>query len=334
MGPLSQVLLELADGSPRAVHDIATVLSIDAGVVNERIRRLLRLGVPVALSGDRVHLRVPIRLLDAGALAARVRERHPAAAERLEVVEEIGSTNDHLLGWPDSSGVDRRLCFAECQLAGRGRRGRTWRDAAFRNLKFSVGWLRGGGPDLPCVTLAAGVAVAAALEGAGLPSAELKWPNDILYKGRKLAGLLCDSVPEADGRMRCVIGVGVNLCAPDGDVVGPQPATDLASAGLAAIDRERLAADLAIAVLDMLQRYENDGFDSFRDDFERRHRYNGRSVVVRGANAPLSGVVVGINSAGALLLREAHGAVREVCSGEVSVRLPDAGAADATGAAN
>ena len=108
-----------------------------------------------------------------------------------------------------------RVAFAEIQHAGRGRRGRSWLAPFGSGLTFSVAWtFAETPPGLPALGLALGVAVAEALRGLGLDEVRLKWPNDVVWRGRKLGGLLLQLKAEAGGAASVVAGLGLNVDLP------------------------------------------------------------------------------------------------------------------------
>ncbi|MCK7498149.1 MAG: biotin--[acetyl-CoA-carboxylase] ligase [Comamonadaceae bacterium] len=215
-----------------------------------------------------------------------------------------------------------RVCLAETQTAGRGRRGRGWVATPFHGLLLSVGWRFESGPAvLSGLSLAAGVAVLRALDAFGVPRAGLKWPNDVLIDGRKLAGLLVDLRGEAAGPSFAVLGLGLNVhIAAAAAAFIDQPWTSLREWLPAPVDRNRLAALLIGELTAMLVEFERSGFAAFGAAWERHHVFAGQPVRVRHAHGDAVGVAVGIDEHGALQLRDPSGAVRALHSGDVSLR--------------
>jgi BirA family biotin operon repressor/biotin-[acetyl-CoA-carboxylase] ligase len=259
---------------------------------------------------------------------AIVRALGASAPIQVEVVEQTGSTNDDLLERARLAAPDQPTVRAALhQFAGRGRHGRRWHDARGRALLFSVmtPWMREAAT-ASAVTLACGISVAEALRQHGI-EARLKWPNDLLLSGRKLGGILTELAFDPDARASLVVGIGLNLCLdPETRVSIDQPAAALderiVEAKLAA-ERESWIALLARAVLDAIERFELEGFAPFRDRFEGLFAHAGRPVVLMQAGLPtLSGVPVGIDGEGRLLLSTDHG-VQAVASGELSLRSLD-----------
>jgi BirA family transcriptional regulator, biotin operon repressor / biotin---[acetyl-CoA-carboxylase] ligase len=248
---------------------------------------------------------------------------------RVEVVEQTGSTNDDLLERARVAAADQPAVRAALhQFAGRGRHGRRWHDTRGRALLFSVmtRWLRDPAA-ATAVTLACGVAVAEALRARGV-EAKLKWPNDILLAGRKLGGILTELAFDPQAGASLVVGVGVNLCLdPEQRVAIDQPAAALderiAESRLAG-EREGWIAALARAVLDAIDRFEQQGFGPFQVRFDELFAYAGRPVVLMQAGLPtLTGVPTGVDVEGRLLLSTDAG-LQAVSSGELSLRPSDA----------
>ena len=232
----------------------------------------------------------------------------------------MDSTNQQLLRTPDlSSG---RVCLAEAQSAGRGRRGRGWVATPCHNILLSMNWRFETGPaSLAGLSLAAGVAVVRALEDFGVQGAGLKWPNDILRDGRKLAGLLIDVRAETGGPSVVVLGLGLNVYLAPADAAHiDQPWTALRDFLPAPVDRNRLAALLIVHVHEMFRVFERDGFAAFRAEWERRHLYAGKPVRLQSGHEDLFGTVEGIDTQGGLRVRAVGGELRTFHSGDVSLR--------------
>jgi BirA family transcriptional regulator, biotin operon repressor / biotin---[acetyl-CoA-carboxylase] ligase len=260
---------------------------------------------------------------------ALARALNRGATVEVEVVEQTGSTNDDLLERSRLRVPDLPILRAALhQMAGRGRHGRRWHDARGRALLFSVmkRWSRDPAA-APAVTLACGVAVAEALRTRGV-DAKLKWPNDILLGGRKLGGILTELAFDSDGRAGLVVGIGLNLClGPEQRVAIDQPAAALdervPESELGA-GREAWIALAANAILEAIERFEQQGFAPFRAGFDALFAYAGRPAVVSQSGQPvLSGIATGVDPEGRLLL-STDGGIQVVASGELSLRGAEA----------
>ncbi|THD47377.1 MAG: biotin--[acetyl-CoA-carboxylase] ligase [Bradyrhizobium sp.] len=139
------------------------------------------------------------------------------AGWRIARLDRVGSTNDEARTLGIAGDPGRLWVVAKEQTRGRGRKGRFWSSPP-GNLYASALIVDPGPPALaPQLGFVAGVALAQAVEDLGGREFALKWPNDLLWRGAKVAGLLAESVTTKDRRLACVIGVGVNCrSAPDG----------------------------------------------------------------------------------------------------------------------
>lgn len=303
--------------------------------VQKQIDRLERMGLPlerVARRGYR--LSEPLAPLDAPALLAELDPEClgglpldlATLAGRLEIHETLDSTSSYLMARMQEDPAPGRVCLAEEQTAGRGRRGRSWIASPYRNLLMSVSWVMTNGPRA-CggLSLAGGVCVAGALKEAGLAEVQLKWPNDILCRGRKLGGLLLDIAGESDGPSIVVLGIGINVALGRAGGGIDQPWTDMRAELGGGVNRNRLAALVLGSVLAGLARFEREGFGAFRDGWQRLDVCRQREVSVHTPGGPLRGRALGVNADGALLLETPAGGLRTVYAGEVSLRLHGGG---------
>jgi BirA family biotin operon repressor/biotin-[acetyl-CoA-carboxylase] ligase len=232
--------------------------------------------------------------------------------------EEIGSTNDRAKELADEGAEHGEVVVAEAQTSGRGRRGRGWVSPARRNLYFSV-VLR---PDLPPsraseLTLVGSVAICDALRQAGV-EAGIKWPNDLLVSGRKIAGILTELAAEPDKVQWVVLGAGINVNARREDFPDELRggATSLLLERGQAAPRVLFAAACFTALETWLDRHDEEGFAVIREAWRERSVTLGREVTVQVDGRELVGRAEDIDEAGALLVRTTAGLER-VLSGDV-----------------
>jgi len=137
------------------------------------------------------------------------------------------------------------------QTAGRGRQGRAWHGAPGEGLMASVVWLCDAAPGGAAVTMAAGLAVLEGCRDLGLDGARLDWPNDLVVRDAKLAGILVEALRAPDGRTALVVGVGVNAAQ---RAFAPELATERAVTSLALEGVDATPDDLLDALLPRLER--------------------------------------------------------------------------------
>jgi BirA family biotin operon repressor/biotin-[acetyl-CoA-carboxylase] ligase len=322
MKPLThRVLRRLADGEFHSGETIARELGVSRGSVWQAVRELAAADLDIyKVRGRGYRLREALSLLDANAIR---RHLGPHAARfALEVVDSTGSTNTAALQRALAGAPDGTVIAAEWQSAGRGRQGRAWHAGLGGALTFSlVRRFSQGAGFLSGLSLAVGVAIARACERLGVADAMLKWPNDVLWHGRKLAGILIEMQGDALGPSLAVIGVGVNVrLAPAVRARIDQAAADLESACGARLDRSQALALLLVELAGVLDLFSRDGFAALRDEWQRRHAYRDRQVTLTLPDARCErGIARGVAEDGALLLETGRG-VRRCHSGEVSLR--------------
>ncbi len=246
-----------------------------------------------------------------------------AQLQQLQLAWQLASTNAELLR-QRAPATGTAVLLAEGQSQGRGRRGRQWASPLGMNLYLSV-LRRFQGPParLASIALVTGVALVQALQRLGVASAQLKWPNDVLVDGRKLAGVLVESAGSVDaGGFPLVIGIGINVCMPaDAAAAIGQPWIDLRSVLGDAASRNRTAGVVLDALLPALALFDTAGLDPFREAYGQYDALHGRRVRVQsGTVARQDGIAMGIDRDGALLLADAQGRQWPVHAGEVSVR--------------
>jgi len=328
-----QIVRLLADGERHSGEVIAAELGISRSAVWKAVQKAgERLGLAIeAGRGQGYRLARPIELLDADIIAAHL-DAPAAGIADIQVHAELDSTNSHLLRAASDGGPSGLVCLAERQTAGRGRQGRSWVSPFGGNLYLSLLWRYALAPaELGGLSLAAGVAVARTLIAAGAEGIGLKWPNDVHWRRRKLAGLLLEVAGEAQGPSQVVVGVGVNLSMDRVPAAAiEQPWTDLEQVlGGPRVGRNAVAAALIGHLVDTLDRYGRDGLAAFVDDWRRLDAYQGETVALIQGTRRIPGVHAGIDTHGALLLDTADGRQR-FNAGEVSLKpapVADAGAA-------
>ena len=314
----------LADGKFRSGELLGRELGVSRAAIWKQVRALAGLGLDVqAVRGQGYRLAAPFQPLRVARIQALLPAPVAARLSCVEVLQEIDSTSDYLKrGAPFGAAGHGRACVAEWQSAGRGRRGRRWVSPYGSSLYLSLAWqvssaaLQSGG-----LSLVVAIAVLRALQGCGVADMGLKWPNDILYQGRKLAGILLDVSGESTGPFLVVVGIGVNCRLPASaarDI--DQPWADVSQSGVS-VDRNRLAALILEALVQTLDTFTREGLGPFSAEWERFDLIAGRAVELTHDNDNrIAGIARGIDSRGALLIDQ-DGDTKSFHAGEVSVRL-------------
>jgi len=211
------------------------------------------------------------------------------------------------------------LLVAEHQTQGRGRMGRSWIASPGASLTFSLA-LPMGLAESAGLSLAVGTVLADALEPRvdGALHIGLKWPNDLWLDGRKLGGILIETVP-AGGQRMVVIGIGLNILAEGRPADGHQFATGYASLDelYPGIDAPRALAMLVRPLVSLLANFAAQGLTPWLAAYQRRDLLRGQLITA----GSLEGLGAGVNAQGELLLQTGSGAPQAVSGGEVTVRF-------------
>ncbi|MDX9706816.1 MAG: biotin--[acetyl-CoA-carboxylase] ligase [Azospira sp.] len=251
-----------------------------------------------------------------------------AARFDVDALAEGSSSSDLLLERAARGAPSGSVLVVDRQSAGRGRRGRFWVSSPEASLTFSLLWRFDGGVErLAGLSLAVGVAVADALAALGARGIGLKWPNDVLFAGGKLAGILVELSGDRRGTT-AVIGIGLNLLPPPAAAALAAPAPLLPATPPAALadalsalpERHALLAGLLCALAPTLDRFSAGGFAALRDEWQALHAWQDAPVrVLRDGRSEIEGLCRGADLDGALRVETASG-VERCLSGDLSLR--------------
>lgn len=317
----SSVLKRLSDGDFHSGERLARALDLSRASIWHAVRELESAGLEVyKVRGRGYRLARPLTLLDRGEI-----ERCLGAQRGrflLDVRDTVDSTNTVLLQRAAGGAPGGTVVAAEWQTGGRGRQGRPWHAGLGEALTFSLLWrCERGAAALSGLSLAVGVALARALAAAGAPDTVLKWPNDVLWRGRKLCGILIELAGDTLGPTAAAIGIGVNVQLSEATRARiSQPAADLEEACGRAPDRNRLLAGVLAELDSALDAFARDGFGPVRAEWQRRHAHQDRRVTLAlPGGGRLTGRARGVADDGALLL-ETRAGTQRYHSGEVTLR--------------
>lgn len=319
------VLRLLSHTDFRSGEEIAALLGVSRASISNALADLGEFGVEVfKLRGQGYRLEQPIEWLDVAALSDALGDSRTAF--NLEVADVVASTNTLLLQKAALGAPHASVLAAEHQTQGKGRRGRSWETTLGGSLTFSMLWrFNHGIAQLGGLSLAVGVALIRAMKEIGIDDAAVKWPNDLIHRYRKIAGILIELQGEALGPAAAVIGVGLNLRL--GDAAKQridQAVTDVQGVLGGIPPRNELLALLLVHMRDVLQQFEEEGFASLREEWQAAHAYHERPVaLLLPSGLRESGHVRGVAEDGTLLVDTGAGP-RRFAAGEISLRAADA----------
>ena len=315
MNRLIDVLKKLNSRHSVSGSKIAKELGITRAAVWRRIKHLQQLGLCIISNpGKGYRLGYDFEKLDSNAIQQSLGKK-----VRIDVVWETSSTNTEVFSNIDKVELPRVL-IAEYQHEGRGRRNDRWLSPLGSGLCMSLGWkFQSLPPTIPSLGLVVGLAIVDTLEKLGCTSIKIKWPNDVFFDGKKIAGCLIDLKTELSGSSYAVIGIGINISL-DSEIKASidQPVADLCDVLDSKISRNRLAGKLVGSLIRALETFEKTGFKSFRDKFLAKDLLYGKKITINIKDEKPSGYAAGVDWDGALLL-DVDGRIRRFYTGHVTI---------------
>jgi BirA family biotin operon repressor/biotin-[acetyl-CoA-carboxylase] ligase len=318
------LLAILSDGQFHSGEALGLALGVSRMAVWKRIRALRECGVPLEVARARGYrLPVSIELLDAMAIQDGLEPGTRDRLARIDAFLDIDSTSNWLRQSALDGAPSGSVCVAEMQSAGRGRRNRHWVSPFAASLYLSLLWRSAtGAAELGGLSLAVGVAIVRSLRGFGIETAGLKWPNDVLVDGAKLAGILIDVIGESTGPCSVIVGIGINVDIPESAAREiDQHWTDLRRlTGRESLSRNRLASIVLDHTFAAIEEFERSGLQPFLEEWNRHDVIQDRQISLQLPNEVIHGCARGVDSGGALLVDTESGQ-RRFASGEVSLRI-------------
>jgi len=322
---LKQILYLLADGEFHSGTELSNRLNISRSAICKQLQSLSSLGVELtAISGKGYKLIRPLQLLSIKQIEHHLTAQTDQLLNGVEIYDQISSTNSYLLQKAQQTHETGIACFAEYQSAGKGRRGRDWISPFGSNIYLSILWRYQNGPaTIAGLSLALGVAVVRALNELGVEDVGLKWPNDILWQAKKLAGILIEVSGESGGPCHAVIGLGLNCFIP------PKEAGTINQAWVdlntilgekSYCLRNRLAAVLLNHMVSVIAEFDKTNLSHYLSEWRDYDCMQGKVVDIYRGRQQSHGVVEGINDQGMLLIKDDDNTVKTFTSGEVSFR--------------
>ncbi len=324
---LRPLISRLADGRFHSGTELGQALEISRAAVWKYMQQLSELGLEVhSVRGKGYRLPDPVALLDRSAIKAAIAGEMLSAIGRLEILDVIDSTNSHAMRSLQEGKLPLEtgkyaVVLAEQQTSGKGRRGRLWISPYGRNIYMTmVRHLDTGAVGTEGISLVVGLAIIRALKALGIPAPGVKWPNDLVADGKKLAGILLEITGDITGVCQLLIGVGINThCPPITMQDVGQPWTDLYSFSNREIDRNVLAGSVIGQVVAALAEFETRGLPAFHDEWRQHDVMHGNDVELINAGDSWIGRAMGISDNGALILDTGEGR-QLVKGGEISIR--------------
>lgn len=322
MDQTRRIINLLSDGLFHSGEELGGLLAMSRSGVWKIIKNCEPYGLDIeSVHGRGYRIAGGLEFLNQDLIVAKLSPSVRGKLTYLEIHEQIVSTNSYLLEKSHSDHSSGTVVLAEQQTAGRGRRGRTWVSPFGKNIYFSLLWTFNQGPSAVAgLSLAVGVALVRALERYGLQGLGLKWPNDLLWKRRKLAGVLIEMFVDSLGACHVVIGVGLNLSLSKtaAEPIG-QPWVDIQEIINQTPQRNDLVALLLDELFLMLPEFEKKGLSSFIPEWQALDVLDNQLVRIETPQFIKEGLAKGIDGIGGLKV-QIQDQIEVFHTGEVSVR--------------
>ena len=302
--------------------DLAYSLRMTEEFLGPILNDLKALGVPLTLSGEMVVLYAQCEFLNSVLIKEKFRLFNIDQDLEVEVINIVDSTNNVLISSKFNSSKIR-VCLAELQTAGRGRRGKFWQSPCGANIYMSLKWRFNPKKLIPNgLSLALGVAIHEALIDLGIEDVKVKWPNDIMVNKMKIAGILIEVVADTSKYSDAIIGVGLNfdMSRQLGSSID-QPWTDICSHLSKKIGRNDVAGILIAYIIQALKTFEREGFHPFFSIWDKCDFLKGKTGKVVKSDGQSNVKFEGISTDGALIVVNDSKERQLIHSGEVSLKI-------------
>lgn len=316
------ILNRLYQGGFISGQQLGEELGISRAGIAKHIKSLQEFGLDIhCVSGKGYCLSYDFSLLSSDEIAKQYQQLDGRTAQ-FESFAVIDSTNSELMRRiaAKQSLDSGSVVVAEAQTAGRGRRGRKWQSPFGANLYYSYYWqLDDGLQGAMGVSIAVGLAIYDCIDALYQQQVSLKWPNDVLVSGQKLAGVLVELDGPPEGPCQLVIGIGLNLKMPASySEEIDQAWTDLSLMGCQ-VDKNQLVAQLTHSLEKRLAQYAKTGLSDMYQQWNQLNAFKDERVDLITGTKSWQGICEGIDQQGGLCLRR-DGEVKAYYGGELSLR--------------
>jgi BirA family transcriptional regulator, biotin operon repressor / biotin---[acetyl-CoA-carboxylase] ligase len=258
-------------------------------------------------------------LLDSKKIIAAIAPENRGLLSGLEILLQVDSTNSYLLRQAKIINQSGWACLAEQQLKGRGRLEREWFSPLQTNIYCSLLWhFPANFSGISALSIACATIIVKALQAMGVENnITLKWPNDVLFSGRKLAGILLENIITADKNLM-IIGIGLNLRLPEEK---QKEWASVEEALAASISRNLAAGILLDNLLAGLELFQARGLKEFLPLYKKHDALYEKKISINTHHGSIKGTSYGLNEKGELIVIDVKGKEHSFCYGEVSVRM-------------
>lgn len=237
----------------------------------------------------------------------------------IDILDAIDSTNLYLKKYIKNR--DTRICIAEQQTKGAGRLGREWHSPFGLNIYFSCLYCFNKDiNELSGLGLVVSLAALKTLQTYIPNGLNVKWPNDIFYENKKMAGILIEAQTKPENKTAVIIGIGINVNMQNDDNKISQAWTSLFSILNKEVDRNLLCATLTNNLMDYLDKFDKQSLIAFKEEWHASDCLFNKKITLQNATMTTTGIAVGINDLGNLLLKTEKDEIKIFSSGDTSIK--------------
>jgi BirA family biotin operon repressor/biotin-[acetyl-CoA-carboxylase] ligase len=319
-----KVVHYLSDGQFHSGEQLGEDLGITRSAIWKSVKQMRKLGIEIEAKTKKGY-RIPngLDLLDLKKIKQYITKKDLKTIESIEIFDQIGSTNDYLKKQVLEHAGCVRVCLAEQQNRGKGRLGRKWLSPFGVNVYFSMLYpFTGDISALVGLSLVVATVVVDVLSELSLKEhIGIRWPNDILWRNKKLGGILVEVLGEAHGLNQAVIGIGVNVNMTKSVAKSiDQPWASIREIDEKAADKNKMIGLLINKLMESLELFQEEGFSAFYEHFNELDVLMDQLVEIETASGRMKGFGGGIDHQGRLIIRDQSSEQYVFSAGDVSVR--------------
>lgn len=323
--PIQISLIQLlSDGNCHSGNHLGQILGVSRTAIWKNINLLISTGIPILTFPQHGYqLLYPFTLLNEQSIQEKLSQQQCQNTFHLNIFNSIDSTNRYLKELPNNKS-HIEVCCAEQQTQGRGRFGRAWFSPFGENIYCSSRWeLNYDMSKLSGLSLVTSLSVLATLKAFyPSPDFKVKWPNDLYWHDKKIGGCLIEIIAESNNNIQLIIGIGLNVNS--NTSIHPLPDhkewCSLHDITNQYFNRNPIIALLLFNLENYLNRFTNEGFESFLDEWNQSDYLLGKDASITQYTTSLSGTVKGIDNQGRLILQDESGKTHHLSSGDTSLK--------------
>ncbi len=321
---LNDNLIQLIDIlNDRKCHDgdsLGNHFNLSRAAICKIIKKLVNYGIDIqSIKGKGYQLNENLTLID----PSKIKKHLSTAIKKnvdITVFETIDSTNDYLKQQPNNNKLFN-VCIAEQQTKGKGRLGRTWHSPFGENIYLSAcSHFQKDVSELAGLSLVISLAVLNTLQKFTLnETLFVKWPNDIIWNAKKLAGTLIEINAETNGTSHAIIGIGINVNMIKTSEKISQPWTSMQHINQIDFDRNQIITELLKQLFETLEQFKQNGLKPFIHAWNQHGCLINKEITLTNGASTVTGKAIGINELGHLILQLPNGKKQAFSSGDTSI---------------